>query len=219
MLSVYVNVDGVNHKMDTIVDAVDELEPALKKFGAYLKHRAQEKYKAQNFVPLAPATIAKREQKGLRQIESKFGSELRSSLTSAKAKESTKERRAATLLEFQREYRNGRSSVDWKARGYDLEASKTKLSLKQMVGLHGRVNKAVQKAVNSPVLGKLGSSLRVTIEDGTVTLASRTKGNWSAVHNEGDGHNPKRETIKLEAKDLDVFVEILRDHFLMRLED
>lgn len=217
MLTVHVNVDGVMHTIDTLAYHADNLTPALKRFAGYLKAKTQKTFEKQNFAPLAPATIRKREQLGLRRVESKLGSSLRSALTSGKARESTKERRAAILLEFQKQYKGGESKVDWQARGYDIRQTKAKLSLKQVVAMNTKVNKTIEAAVNGPILGRLGKSLRANVENGTVALKARTKREWSDVHNEGDGHNPQRQFMKLDDQDLNIFVAILKEHFLVEL--
>lgn len=206
MVTLKINIEGVEHKFDTIAKNASDLKTPLRKFGAHLRNRAIERYKAQDFAPLAPATLAKRAQKGLKGLEKKLSYSLKKALITPTVKESTRERRAALLAEFQNRRKREKSAI---------VPHKVALSFKQMLSLGTRMDKAIAKAISAPILGKLVKSLKITVDKGSVTLASRTKENWSGAHNEGDGHVPQRETVKVDSDDLKVFADILKEHMLL----
>lgn len=236
MFTISVEVDGVIRKYDTLANSARDLEPALKKFGGYLKKRALERYRAQDFAPLAPSTVEKRAQKGLRTVERKLNRDVRRAVDGAGAKVSptpsgafarmlatsiattgskTVQKRIALLAEFQRRRRRSMS--------LRAQAGGVELSFKQQLALSKSEQKAMEKSVGAPILGKLIQSLTVETDRGTVTLASRSRGEWTDVHNSGGEAGrgakiPKRETIKVESQDLDVFLEILKEHHLAPLE-
>lgn len=224
--TVVFEMDGLETKLDTLAESANDLEKPLRRFGGYLRKRAIERYRAQDFAPLAQGTVEKRTQKGLRSLEGKLQSDLRkairraggakgSGLALAMASEARGVRnRRAVLAEFQR--RHGRSLKD-RVEGHEL-------AIKQLASLGAREDRAMAKAVGRPILGGLPSTLEVDVGRGVVTLISRTREHWTDAHNQGDvvGHGarvPKRETLKLEEQDLDVFVEILREHHLMPLQE
>lgn len=232
MLTVLVDIDGVEHKFDTLAHLSSDLAPVLRRFGAHLRRRAADRYAAQDMEPLAAATVAKRAQRGLRAFESKLTGDVR------RAQRKTQEQaprgvlarlfglggardigsgsravqsRLAVLAEFQA--RHGRRT-ELAARG-----GLKPLSFKQTLSIGAREDRAVAKAVGAPILGKLAGSLVVEVDGANVTLTSRTKGEWSAVHNDGGtagrgARIPQRETIKIEEQDLELFAELLKEHHL-----
>lgn len=241
MFTVHIDIDGAIHKFDTIAENANDLTAPLRVFGGFLRKKAIERYKAQDFAPLAESTIEKRAQKGLRSMEKKLQRELTRAYKNARrargdgrgflARLVNKQvslatedaissgtrgvqNRLAVLAVFQQRHRpNLKERAQGKA-----------LTLKQAQGLSMRTVRAVQKAVGAPILGQLPRTLAVTVGPGTMTLRSRTHEEWSAAHNEGAtvGHGaklPKRETIKLEASDLEVFAGILKDHMLLGVTD
>ncbi len=237
MFAVVVNIDGLIRKFDTLANSADDLNKPLKQFGGYLRKRALERYKAQDFVPLAESTIKKRAGKGLRSMNKKLLRDVRGALKRARSKRAPRglieklltskavqhsldnvidsqakgvRNRLAVLSAFQGQHR-GIGGVS----RLELAADAKPLSIKQLAGLGSKTDKAVAKAVGKPILGGLAKTLKITVDSGTVTLTSLTHQTWSDAHNAGDGHNPKRETIKLEESDLDVFGTILEEHFLL----
>jgi hypothetical protein len=214
VFTLHIEIDGVLHKLDTMADNASDLTPALRRFGAYLKKRARERYQAQDFAPLAPSTIAKRAQRGLRSVERSLSKKVKQSIRKAGGagtlgmimglQSKSVQRNLTTLSEFQKRHRRKLSS---RAEG-DLKP----LTVRQLASLGSREDKAIAKAVSGPILGKLIGSLEVQVEGASVTLRSRTRQHWTEAHNKGDGHVPQRETIKIETSDLTVLSEILREH-------
>jgi hypothetical protein len=122
--------------------------------------------------------------------------------------------RLAVLAEFNRRHR----IADLKERT-DLPA----LTLKQAVSLGGREMRAVARAVGRPILGGLPRTLEVEVGPGSVTLRSHTGRAWTDTQNQGGpaGHGaqmPKRETVAVEADDLEVLVELLEEHHIQAFE-
>jgi phage gpG-like protein len=228
MITVSMDIDGVVHKMDTLAQRADDLEKPLRVFGGYLKKKAKRKYDEQNFQPLAESTVEKRTESARRTLERKLHRDYRRAVKRAGGGEGIisevigqqgrgARNRLAVLAEFQRRHGLRRSSL---TRSADLKP----LTLKQTASLDARTGRALAKAAGRPILGRLSKSLLVEVRHGAVTLASRTKGGWSEVHNAGGsaGHGasiPKRETVAVDATDLQVFVAILKSYFLLPFEE
>lgn len=237
MFSVVVNIDGLARKLDTFALRADDLEKPLAQFGAYLRRRALARYEAQAFPPLAESTIEARTRKAIHSVERKLTRELGRADKRAKNKaassgvkdafiaahQSAKSRgvrnRLAVLAEMQRRFKrnwSGRTTVD----SMGLQP----LSIKQMASLDARVQRAVDRAESRPILGQLPHTLVVDVSGGAVTLMSRTHEKWSAAHNEGasvgnGAQLPKRETVVLEPRDVDVLIAILKSYLLMPFEE
>lgn len=253
MFTVQVEVDGAIHKLDTLAESARDLEKPLQIFGEYLRRRSLDRYKAQAFEPLAESTIDKRAQKGLQIMEGKLRRDLaraqgrqrkaeggqRSSggllgralgalgaggVTSEAAPAISRgvANRLAVLAEFRR--RHGMHSIKG-GRSRVVEAAGLQpLSLKQRQSLSMRTVRQVASTVGRPILGGLPQTLEVQVTAGAVTLRSRTREEWSDVHNEGGGAGhgaqiPERKTIEVESSDLDVFVSILKTHLLMKVTE
>ena len=237
--TIVVNIDGLTRKFDTLAESARDLDKPLKKFGGYLRKRAIERYKAQDFAPLAESTIAHRTEKGKRSLEKKLHKDIRKALAKEappKVKQSFVERlmgaapvglvtapgraaraRMSVLAEFQRTHRRGVGGLAAGAGGKEL-------SIKQLASLGKREDRAVAKAVGKPILGSLPGTLEVIVGRGSVTLISKTSEGWTDVHNQGGsaGHGakiPKRETVKVEDRDLDVLGEILKEHMLLAFKN
>ena len=237
MFTIKVNIDGLEHKLDTLADSAADLEEPLRVFGGYLRNRALERYKAQSFAPLAQASIEGRAGKALVHLENKLRQDLKKALRrQPQARRSLLEKlvgakipeglagggglskgaanRVAVYQEFRRRHR--RADADNK---FEQMSGGKELSLKQLASLDAREGRAIAKAVSGPILGKLVKSLKVEVGAGEVTLASRSVTQFTAIHNEGGTAGkgakiPKRETIYLETKDLDVLADIIRSHLL-----
>ncbi len=238
--SLYLNVDGLVKRLDTAAETARDLKEPLKKFGLYMRKRAVERYKAQDFAPLAASTLAQRAAKGVHSLENTLSSDVRRAVVreranAPKAKQSFVEKlmgkqpigivtahskgvtnRMAVLAEFQRRHSRGAGGLKERAGGKEL-------TLKQMESLSARTSRAVNKAVGRPILGKLASTLKVVVDGDTVTLVSLTKEHWTEVHNMGGtaGHGakiPERKTILLEEKDVQILAEILKEHCLLPLQ-
>jgi hypothetical protein len=252
VFSVVVKTETLDRKFDTCAISSHDLEPALRKFGAHLRRKALAKYKAQDFEPLAPATVDKRAEKGIAGLEKKLHKDLRSAVRRARSKNAVPRGMLARLLGAKpvedgthlntRGVRNRQSVLAAYQKRHGRSAGQgiyseglsgiyladrvdlSPLTLKQMVSLTTRENRAVSKAIGKPILGNLPNSLKVEIEGTAVTLASRVHEHWTAAHNEGatvgkGAKLPKRETIALDADDLDVFAAILKEHHLEAFQE
>lgn len=243
MFTVTVEADGLRRRFDLVEEAATGkgLEPALRRFGAHLRKSALARYAAQEFAPLAASTLEKRAAKGVARLERKLTYDLKkakgrawqsrrdqglaprgsimrtlSRLTggdlpgeAAVANTRGVRNRFAVLEEFNRRHRGGSGGAA--------------LSNAQTRSLNAREERAVTKAVGAPILGRLARSLVVTTDSASVTLESRSHGKFTEIHNEGGtaGHGakiPKRETIKVDNTDLDIFKAILVEHHLIAFE-
>lgn len=86
---------------------------------------------------------------------------------------------------------------------------------KSIGGLGARIERQ-QSRVGEKLLGKLASSIVTKVDDGTLIVESKVP--WAGVHNDGGAAGkgaqiPKREFLKLEDSDLDVFQAFLDDAF------
>jgi hypothetical protein len=247
LFSLIVDADGVYKKFDLAVDRVQDLDRPLKKFGAHLKRRAIERYKGQNFAPLARATLEARGAKGLRSLERKLSGDVRKAQRRAGGEPLPKgllgralaiiaaepapiaagmsrgvRNRQSVLQTFQEQqgFRHGSR----KNQSILMSAGAAPLSLKAQASLDKRTERAVAKAVNKPILGGLPGTLEVEVSLGSVTLRSHTDKPWTAVHNDGGAAGnsatiPKRETVRVDESDLAVLAELLKEHVLGPLED
>jgi hypothetical protein len=243
MFTVAVDVGGAVRKLETLAVSVEDLERPLKIFGDYMKRRAMERYQAQNFEPLAEATVHGRVKKGLASMESKLKGDLNKAV-----KRSAKRRpprgllervfasgagrgidtalgsmsrgaknRLAVLTEFTQRHRAGKNRMEAAADGKPL-------TLKMQQSLAVRTMRAVSKKVGKPILGKLPETLEAQVSGAVMTLASRTTRHWTEIHNEGGQAGsgskiPKRETVTIEDSDLDVLVALLKAHMLLDVQE
>lgn len=242
-----VDADGVYKKFDLAIDRVHDLDRPLRKFGAHLRRRAIERYKAQNFAPLARETLEHRAAKGLHSLERKLSTDVRKATRRAAGEPAPKgllgralailgaepapiavgstrgvRNRQSVLQAFQEQqgFQHGRR----KNQSILMSSGGTPLSLKAQASLDKRVGRAIARAVNKPILGGLPGTLDVEVSLGTVVLRSHTDKPWTAVHNDGGqaGNSatiPQRETIKVEESDLVVLSELLKEHVLEPLEE
>jgi hypothetical protein len=206
-----------------------------------MKRRALERYSAQNFEPLAEATIHGRVKQGLASMESKLKSDLKKAV-----KRSSKERaprgflervfssgagrgldtalgvsrgaknRLAVLTEFTQRHRSAKNRLE---AGADAKP----LTLKMQQSLALRTMRSVSKKVAKPILGKLPATLEVLVSGAKMTLASRTGQHWTEIHNEGGQAGsgskiPARPTIFIEDSDLEILVALLKDHMLLEVQ-
>lgn len=230
MFWVKVNLDGIEHKFDTMANSARDLEKPLAIFGGYMKKKALKKYEAQDFAPLAASTLAARASKGVHSLERKLSRDVKRATKKSTEKlggdalaaiqaVSTRgvRNRLAVLAEFQRRHP---ATYAARAGGVMAGAGLKPLSFKQAVSLNARTDRAVARAVGKPILGNLTRSLTVEVGSGSMTLASRTAEGWSEVHNEGGtaGHGaaiPERRTIEVEPSDLSVLTSILQSYLLL----
>jgi phage gpG-like protein len=233
--------DGVIEKLKTAALMAEDLELVFYKFGAYLVKKAKAKYEAQNFTPLASSTLKHRAAEGLKNLERKLAKDVGRALKRqdlAKAPKSlvakafrafgiesetnhTTSRgvinRAAVLSEFRRRYGMGKSRLS------EIAGAK-ELTLKQKTSLRGRIDRAVSRAKERPILGQLNRSPIFEVGEDSVTLISRTKTEFSDVHNSGGSANhgariPKRETIAVDDDDIDFLKKLLVEHCLAAVEE
>lgn len=245
MLSVVVNVEGVLRTLETSALLASDLEKPLAMFGGYLRNRALARYEAQGFQPLAEATLQARARKGLGQLEGKLQRDLDKATERARGMRSPRgllaqlleapgmtdaivgetkgvRNRRAVLAEFQRLHVKRASKLRQQS-GFQRQVGARPLSIKQHVSLVKRIQRAVAKAMDAPILGKLPRTLVVLADGDTMQMVSATHAEFTDVHNEGGeaGHGarePKRETVVLETHDLDVLVAILEHHALAPFE-
>jgi hypothetical protein len=240
MLHLEVNLDGLERKLDLAIDNAADLEKPLRIFGGYLRKKAVEKWKAQDFAPLAASTIEHRTQKGLRRLERKLFRDVKRALGKTRTAQprgilarllgvgsedvghgTSKAvlRRQAVLAEFQR--RHGRTGEKGALAGrMDLP----ELSLKALISLGGREDRAVAKAVGKPILGWWQKGMKVDVQGDVVSLTAQSHRHWTEIHNEGGtaGHGaqiPKRETLKLDEHDLDVLEDLVKDWIVKPLAE
>lgn len=248
MFTLIVDADGLYKKLDLAVSRVQDLDRPLRKFGAHLKRRSIERYRAQNFAPLSRGTLEHRAGKGLRSLERKLSRDVRKALKKEgggeqpprgllqRALEIVKaepapivaggtsrgvKNRLSALQAFQeqRGFQHGRR----KNQSILMVSGAAPLSLRAQASLSKREERAVAKAVNKPILGGLPGTLEVEVSLGTVTLRSHTDRPWTEIHNDGGqaGNSatiPKRETIRVEESDLKVLTDLLKDYLLEPLE-
>lgn len=233
-ITVEIKTENLDRKFETLAEKSQDLSKPLRVFGGYLKKKSDERFAAQDFAPLAESTVKNRAQKGLRGLERKLLRDVK------KAKERHKgalqnllgaevsirgsmskgmKSRLAVLAEFHsRHHKNSlKASL---AKRADLPA----LTLKQALSLGAREDRAVARAVGKPILGRLRQMLKVEVGKGTVKLTDKTFEKFSEIHNAGGvaGHGakiPKREFLKLDDKDMEVFAQILKDHHLAAFSD
>lgn len=239
MLTIHVNVDGLERKFTTLAENAADLKPALQQFGGYLRKRAALRYKAQDFAPLAASTLENRAQRGLASMQTKLRADVRRAIRRAggykkqgilakffgtndgvaralATQSKGAQNRLAVLAEFQQRHDRRKNLVE--------AANAKPLTIKQQASLGARTDRAVARAVGKPILGKLAGSLEVEVKQGTVTLRSRTRGNWSEVHNKGGTAGkgaviPERKTVEVTSEDLDLFEQILKERMLLGFEE
>jgi hypothetical protein len=242
MFTLVVDASGIEKKFDLAVSRVHDLDRPLRKFGAHLRRRALERYKAQSFAPLAESTVKGRAEKGLHSLERKLAGDVRKALRRERGPEPTPRGLVGRLLQAvaaepppviaggtSRGVQNRQSVLQafQERQGFRHDQRKNKsilaltgakaLTEKQSASLDKRTERAVQAAVNKPILGGLPGTLEVQVSMGTVTLRSHTERPWTEIHNAGGSagkgaHIPKRETIKLEESDLTVLADLLKDY-------
>lgn len=227
MFTLTVDIAGARQKIETLAERAEDLETPLARFGGYLKKRALKRYEEQSFAPLAESTVLARAGAGKRSLERKLfrdykratkragdragGGGIMGTLVGQASRGARN--RLAVLATYQRQH-------GFKLHALASGAGVQPLSVKQAASLDARTQRAVERSVGAPILGQLPRSLVVEVERDSVTLTSRTHEHWTEAHNEGatvgrGAKLPKRETIKLEPQDLEVFASILKDHFLL----
>ena len=233
--SVVINIDGVVHKMETMAECAMDLEVPLRRFGTYLRRKAIARYEAQDFAPLAQATLEARAAKGLRRLEVSLRKELKKALNKQnemlppesrstllhqllgiEAPDDAETKGARNALAKYQEFRQRHHRHGNEKNGFMKMTGGAALSVKQLANLSGREGKYIANAVGAPILGKLVRSLVVEVSGGTMTLTSRTRLKWSEVHNEGGTAGrgskiPQRQTLVLEEADKVVLAELVTD--------
>jgi hypothetical protein len=239
-----VKTDELDRKFDLAVGRVHDLDRPLRKFGSHLRKKALAKYKAQNFAPLAESTIRARAEKGLHSLERKLAGDVRKALKREKGQEPIPRGLVGRLLQTvaaepppiiaggtSRGVQNRQSVLQafQERHGFrhDRRSNKSILALtgakalteKQSSALDKRTERAVQAAVNKPILGGLPGTLEVQVSMGTVTLRSHTQKPWTEIHNAGGSAGKgarisKRETIKLDESDLTVLTDLLKEYLI-----
>lgn len=248
MLDIVVDVEGALHRIETSALVDEDLEEPLARFGGYLRAKSLKKFEQQDFTPLSAATLKKRAAGALRTMGAKLERDLGKANKRADAMARRTPRgllgailgsvsvpiiatqtkgqtnRKAVLDEFRKTYIKRRSKAESGAGGFQRATGATKLTAKAQLSLAKRVSKAVQKAMDAPILGKLPKSEHIVVEGNKMMVVERTKGTWSDVHNKGGagGHGarePKRETMApITKEDLDVLRGLLKEAWLIKWE-
>lgn len=223
---------GISRRMDLLVDSLQDLNAVLKKFGVYLRQKAQYRFDEQGpgWDALAPATLKRREatapearvqfiRKAQATLRGKLQRDIRRAAkrqASGRGKEGTVERRQLVLAEFERQLGGG-------------EREKTLLTKRLAESLAGRIGRATAKGEEraarreaGELLGRMASSITAQVGKGTLVVESTIA--WSAVHNEGGtaGHGaaiPARTFLELEPDDMDVLVQMTLDHMLKKQDE
>lgn len=226
-----VNIEGLERKFTLLADSAKKIDPALRVFDRYLRLRVRSRFEASGpgWPQLAQATLDHRRAAAMVALERKLGRDVRRQqkviarrfgaleqlglggyekqrATSARAFQ----RRLMTVAEFRRLQAGGAASPSlFEGKGAD----------KQKASLEGRVGRAEERA-GEKMLGKIASSFRSMIKAGQLTIESEIP--WAGIHNEGGragrSEIKARPFLFLEERDIDVLVEILRNHMLIALE-
>jgi phage gpG-like protein len=220
MLTISLNVDGVQRKIKTLARTAADLEPALKIFDAYYKARLAERFASQGpgWPPHADSTEARHEHRqqqaqalAVHQLKRKLSRELKRAIRRQRLGKGTAasvERRYQVLKEFERQVAGG-------IMGHQLGADR-RLE-KSVSGLHKRRARAEAKA-SERILGRIPASMYSKIAKGTLIVDSKIP--WAGSHNEGDvvgngARLPARPFNYLEPIDVDVLVEVLVNRMLI----
>lgn len=220
MITLSVNIDGIERKLETLAETAKDLEPALRMFDGYLRARVRQRFASGG--PGWPERSAEDEgkrhradqvdalavHKMQRKLEREFD-RARRRRAAGKGTEAAVERRYAVLKEFMRQAAGG---------AVGIQGGKDARREKSIAGLRQRFQRAAER--DHGILGKLASSIASTVSRGTLTLYSKVA--WAGVHNEGGtvGHGatlPARPFLFLESSDIDVLAEILTNRFARAL--
>ena len=223
-LSITTNVDGLKRKLDLLVENVRDLDKPLKGFGQYLRGKSQDRFDNQGpgWPELAESTQERR--KGMTaaiagqaktKAEARLGRKVQREMKRAKQRrekgkgtEAAVERRYLALKEFERLLSGGSSSIS---------LTGDKRGMKRVAKLLERLGRAQERA-EGKLLGKLASSLNVSVSKGRLVVRSKVP--WAGVHNEGGpaGHGakvPARPFLFLEASDLE-YLQVLLKKWLIK---
>jgi phage gpG-like protein len=214
MLTLSINVDGIQRKIKTLARTAKDLEPALKIFDRYYRARVDQRFASEGpgWPPRADSTEAKSGQRerqahalAAHQLKRKLTKELKRALRRQRLGKGTAaaaERRYLVLKEFERQVAGG---ILGEQAGADRRLEKS------IVGLRARKARADAQA-SGRVLGRMASSMFSKIAQGTLIVDSKIP--WAGSHNEGDtvGHGarlPARPFNYLEEIDVEVLTEVL----------
>lgn len=241
-LRVRLDASGVERRFELLAESARQLDKPLKAFDRYLRARVKSRFERSgpNWDELAESTLERREQAALsalarrlsfehgraqKRYQSRYGAlddlgvagdarleKKRATLRRALA------RRAMTAAEFERARRRAENvSAAALERADAFTAPQAE---RQARSLRERALRAQARA-GDKLLGRIAASFESVVRDGNLTLRSKVP--WAGVHNEGGsvGHGatvPARPFLFLEERDVDVLVEILRDHMLVAVD-
>ncbi|MEO9194596.1 MAG: hypothetical protein ABI445_13130, partial [Polyangia bacterium] len=173
MLTVTVDVGGLERKLDLMIDISTDLTPALRRIGGYLKAETKRRFAEQNFAPLAASTLANRASKGIRALDRKLqrdygkakkrawdgarasGNVPRGLIARALARLSGAAVAQAAGVAQTRGVRNRLAVLETFRATHFKGTTSAKLTEKQNASLTARTQRAVEKAVGGAILGKL----------------------------------------------------------------
>jgi phage gpG-like protein len=234
-----VDVSGVERELALTVDLLqlDRIDDALRAFGeTWLADRVRARFDAGSWQPRAEATqsaqaaaaprvatdaLRKKLRRELGKAEgalSKFdegkhrrrqeflaarGKRTRTSSAAVASRAASVARRELLLAEFERLTAGG-----------DAQKSLTggKKGAKQVEKLKERMGRALARAQDKPLLGRIRDSFKLVVDNGRLVYASEIP--WAGVHNDGGSagngaREPKRPFAFLEEVDLEVLVAAL----------
>jgi phage gpG-like protein len=223
MLTLSLNVDGVQRKIKTLAKTARDVEPALKIFDRYYRARVDQRFASQGpgWPARAESTEANQQRRerqaralAAHQLKRKLKKEYRRALKRLQRGKGTATaigRRYLVLKEFERQMAGG---ILGQQTGADRRLEKS------VAGLRERKGRAEAKA-SQRLLGKMPSSMFSKIANGTLVVGSKFK--FAGVQNEGAtvGHGakvPARPFNYLEPIDVDVLAEILANRLQLAAE-
>lgn len=232
MIDAAIDLSGIERKLDLMIDAAKNPAPAMRTFGTYLRGRIKGAFATEG-PPLAAATLAHRASAGAKKVEKGLSRALARANVAVKRQEAEQGRQALIAL-F-----GGRQSAKVRRPGYKIVARRkaalakfrrrrrggfvatTDANLKDRQKVDAATDKAIAAAVNQPILGRAADTIRAKVKGDTLTVDSR----WEILdaHHKGAtvGHGaklPARPRVELEEGDMDVLVEVMRNHLLVAFE-
>lgn len=241
-------MNDVQQSMDLLIESMDDLQPILKRFGAYLRGVAKAKFQAEGpgWTPLAKSTIERLEHTKTSNVTSQ--GRLRASYVKKRRTAlGKKSKRASKALGRTTVYynvfssgrkikanlkakdKNSRAEISELNRLYENPDSAVSGRFKNLTTAAKKIDriqsgKSVksQRAIDKhKLLGKLANSLSATTTKKQLTVQSKV--DWSGVQNDGGivGNNatlPGRPFLELEPKDLEVLAKIAQDYMLEKAQ-
>lgn len=220
-ITLTVNTEGAEHKIQAIVDSLEDLKPALAAFNLYKRKQVQEIFDAEgpgwlatkreqsdNHADVAEKRIAASKQLADQMLRKKLKRDVQRAQKRELKGKGTAEavaRRYAVLKEFERLAAGGSPTYG--------TTGDAKLD-KSVHGLRNRMQKAHTKVANRK-LGRMASSIQSKLTKYDLTIQSIIP--WSQAHNKGAtvGHGaklPQRQFLDITDQDIKMLIQIIEDH-------